>query len=583
MTAISSEKSWPMMRRIALSYLKPRWKIITFAMCLMALASGTTAAQAWLLEPMINKIFINKQSSYLIPIGLGLIAIFIIRGATIWGNNVLMSYVGQDVVAAVQKQIFGKLIRQDMAFFQQYNAGRLGALMISDVAMMRLAMADTLTGFVKNGLTLLFLIIIMFHQDWRLAIIAFVIFPPTGLIVSKIGRKLRLVMRTMQEQQGILNGLLNQSFLGIRQVKSYNAEEYEAQRIDKTVNGITKLNNKAVRVYSLAMPVNEVLAGLAIAAIVFYGGSQVINGVTTPGAFFSFIAAFIMAYEPMKRMAKMNAGLQSGLAAASRIFEIIDMPETIIDKADAKALTVKDATITFENVSFAYPDGSHALSNVSFSVPAGRKTALVGPSGSGKSTCLQLLLRFFDAQSGRILIDGQDIRDVNIESLRDKLGFVSQDVFIFDDSVAKNIAYGRDDATKASIEDAARKAAAHEFILQLENGYDTVVGEMGTKLSGGQKQRIAIARAVLKNAPLLLLDEATSALDNESEKLVTEALNNLEEGRTTFIVAHRLSTIRDADLIIVMDQGKVIAQGTHDQLMANGGLYPSLYASMLHN
>lgn len=583
MSVISNNKSSAMIRRIASTYLKPRWKTIALAMFMMVLASGTTAAQAWLLEPMINKIFVNRQSDYLVPIGLSLVAVFIVRGGTIWANNVLMSYVGQDVVAAVQRQIFGRLISQDMAFFQQYNAGRLSALMVSDVSMMRLAMADTLTGLVKNVLTLSFLVAIMFYQDWRLAIIAFVVFPPTGFIVSKIGRKLRLVMRTMQEQQGILNGLLNQSFMGIRQVKSYNAEEYEAQRIDQTINGITKLNNKAVRVYSLAMPINEFLAGLAIAAIVFYGGSQVINGVTTPGAFFSFIAAFIMAYEPMKRMAKMNAGLQSGLAAASRIFDVIDTPETILEKSNAKTIAVTEGKIVFDDVSFAYPDGSQALSHVSFTVPSGKKTALVGPSGSGKSTCLQLLLRFFDVSGGRVLIDEQDLRDVTIDSLRDSVGYVTQDVFIFDDTVSRNIAYARDGATRAEIEAAAHKAAAHEFIMQLENGYDTIVGEMGTKLSGGQKQRIAIARAILKNAPLLLLDEATSALDNESEKLVTEALNQLEEGRTTFIVAHRLSTIRDADLIIVMDQGQVVAQGTHDQLMANGGLYPGLYASMMHS
>ncbi len=329
------------------------------------------------------------------------------------------------------------------------------------------------------------------------------------------------------------------------------------------------------------MPMSELLSGAAIAMIVIYGGSQVIHGISTPGKFFSFIGAFIMAYEPLKRLAKMNAGLQIGLAASLRVFEAIDTPQKILDKPQAQALAIKEPSVVFDRVTFAYPDGTLALKDVSFTAPAGKKTALVGPSGGGKSTCLQLILRFFDIQSGRILIDGQDIRDVTVESLRNALGYVTQDVFIFDETVNKNIAYARDHATQAEIIEAARKAAAHDFITRLEHGYETRVGELGTKLSGGQKQRVAIARAILKSARILLLDEATSALDNESEKLVTEALNTLEAGRTTLVVAHRLSTIRDADQIIVLDQGGVSAVGTHDQLMARGGLYPSLYASML--
>jgi subfamily B ATP-binding cassette protein MsbA len=288
-----------------------------------------------------------------------------------------------------------------------------------------------------------------------------------------------------------------------------------------------------------------------------------------------------MAYEPLKRLAKMNAGLQIGLAAASRVFDAMDTPNKIKDAPLAYPLLIKDPTVIFDTVSFYYPDGSQALDTVSFTIPAGQKTALVGPSGSGKSTCLQLLLRFYDIQSGRILIDGQDIRDVTIDSLRKSLGFVSQDVFIFDDTIAKNIAYAQESSDMTLIEAAAQKAAAHEFIQRLDKAYQTQVGELGTKLSGGQKQRIAIARAILKDAPILLLDEATSALDTESEKLVTNALNSLEIGRTTLVVAHRLSTIRDADQIIVLDNGRINASGTHEQLIAKGGLYPSLYASML--
>lgn len=577
---LSPDTSALLIKRIVRDYLKPRWKRIACAMVLMAVASGMTASQAYLLEPIINKIFINKQTEYLLPIGLSVIIVFVVRGLATWAQTVMMAYIGQDVVATIQSQIFHYLIRQDMAYFQKNTAGGLSSLLVSDVMMMRMAMADALTGFGKNVLTLIFLIGVMFHQDWKLSLIAFVVFPPAGFIVSRLGKRLRDVARSTQEQQSILSGLLSQSFLGIRQVKAYCAEKYEDSRIGETLSRITKLSNKSARVSSISMPMSELLSGSAIALIVIYGGSQVIAGASTPGQFFSFIGAFIMAYEPMKRLAKMSAGLQVGLASATRIFNVLDMPRAITDRPDAIDLTVKEPTIVFDDVTFAYPDGHLALKNVSFTIQAGKKVALVGPSGGGKSTCLQLLLRFYDVQSGRILIDGHDIRDVTLSSLREALGFVSQDVFIFDDSVSKNIAYSHTEKSQEQIEFAAKQAVAHKFILNLEHGYDTRLGEMGTKLSGGQKQRIAIARAILKNAPILLLDEATSALDNESEKLVTEALDHLQTDRTTLVIAHRLSTIRNADHIIVIDHGTIIGEGAHESLIHKGGLYPSLYASM---
>ncbi len=572
--------SWPLMKRLAREYIYPRWQKIAFAMMLMAVASGMTAAQAFLLEPIINKIFVNKMAGMLLPIGLSVIVVFILRGIATWGHTVIMAYVGQDIVGTIQSQIFGHLIRQDIQYFQKFSAGRLSSLLVSDVMMMRMVMADTLTNFGKNVLTLIFLIGVMFYQDWRLSLLAFIVFPPAGFIVSKIGRRLREVAHSTQEQQGFLSALLNQSFLGIRQVKAYNAEEHEDKRVESTLSRITKLSNKAARVSSLSTPFSELLSGTAIALIVLYGGSQVIQGHSTPGKFLSFIGAFIMAYEPLKRLAKMNTGVQIGLAATARVFDALDTQPTIVSAPNAPLLVVNNPSVVFENVTFRYPDGTLALDGVSFNVKAGQKTALVGPSGSGKTTCLQLLLRYFDIESGRILVDGQDIRTVDVASLRQAMGFVSQDIFIFDDTISENIAYSRKNISHDEIIEAAKKAAAHEFIQNQDHGYDTQVGEMGTKLSGGQRQRLAIARAVLKNAPILLLDEATSALDNESEKLVTEALSHLQEDRTTLVVAHRLSTIKDADQIIVMNAGKIMASGTHDELLAQGGLYPSLYASM---
>ena len=577
---LSPSTSAALIKRILRDYLKPRWKKIAIAMSLMGVASGMTASQAYLLEPIINKIFVNKQVEYLVPIGVAVMVVFLLRGLATWAQTVIMAYVGQDVVATIQSQIFSHLIRQDMAYFQKNTAGGLGSLLVSDVMMMRMAMAEALTGFGKNILTLFFLIGVMFYQDWKLSLLAFIVFPPAGLLVSRLGKRLRDVARSTQEQQSILSGLLSQSFLGIRQVKAYVAETYEDSRIGETLLRITKLSNKSARVSSISTPISEMLSGSAIALIVLYGGSQVIHGVSTPGKFFSFIGAFIMAYEPLKRLAKMSAGLQVGLASANRIFDVLDMPRAVMDIPNAKPLIISQPTIEFQNVSFTYPDGHPALRDVSFVIPAGKKVALVGPSGSGKSTCLQLLLRLYDVQEGRILVDGQDIREATLDSLRRAMGFVSQDVFIFDDTVARNISYSQSEKPIAEIKEAAKKAVAHDFIMRLEHGYETRLGEMGTKLSGGQKQRVAIARAILKNAPILLLDEATSALDTESERLVTEALDHLQKDRTTLVIAHRLSTIRNADQIILLDQGTIVAQGAHDILMKKDNLYPSLYASM---
>jgi subfamily B ATP-binding cassette protein MsbA len=570
------------MKRLFREYVWDQRTNLIIAIILMLIASSMVGIQVWLLQDVIDKIFISKQASYLLPLGMSVILIFAINGFASWGHTVLMSKISLNSVMHIQHNLFRNILRQDIQFFNERSSGEVTAYLISDVAQMRQAIIEGAMAIVKNTFTLVFLVGVMFTKNPKLAILAFIIFPPTGYFVSRLGKKLRAIARNTQHDISKFSGLLNQSFQGIRQVKSYTAEEAEQSRIGAYISSINRLGMKSIRTSTMSIPVSECLAGAGIAMIIFYGGSQVIGGHNTTGNFFSFIAAFFMAYEPMKRLAKSNNSIQVGLAATQRVFEAIDRQPTIISPEHAPALAITQAEIVFEDVSFTYPDGTQALHNFSARIKAGQKTALVGPSGSGKSTLLQLLLRFYDIQSGRILIDGQDIRHVDMVSLRRHLGFVSQDIFIFDDTVSANIAYGLDTHDTKAVIHAAQQAAAHEFIQKLDHGYETRLGEFGVRLSGGQKQRIAIARAILKNAPILLLDEATSALDTESEYLVTKALNHLQEGRTTLVVAHRLSTIKDADEILVLQDGRLMAQGTHDTLMAQPGLYPTLYAGLNH-
>lgn len=550
------------------------------AIALMLVSAGMVAMQVWILQDVIDKIFIAKQASWLLPLGVGVILIFVTNGFASWGHTLLLAKTSYSIVARIQHELFNNIIRQDVRYFHDNTSGSLSAYLISDITLLRGSMIDGVMTMLKNAFTLVFLIGVMFSRNPKLALLAFVIFPPTGYFVAQIGKKLRRISGNTQSDVAQLSGLLNQSFQGIRQVKSYTAEANEQTRIGRYIDSLYKLSVKSIRTGTLTMPMSECLAGAAVALVIFYGGNQVILSQNTTGNFFSFIAAFFMAYEPLKRLAKANNILQVGLAASQRIFEALDHKPKIVSPAHARPLVIQNPEIVFDQVNFTYPDGTAALRNFSATVQAGKKTALVGPSGSGKSTLLQLLLRFYDVDSGRILINGQDVRDVNIASLRQHLGFVSQDIFIFDDTVSANIAYGMQNATPEAVAEAAKQAAAHAFIERLDQGYQTRLGEFGVKISGGQKQRIAIARAILKNAPILLLDEATSALDTESEQLVTEALNHLQQGRTTLVVAHRLSTIKDADDILVLQHGELVAQGNHQTLLAQPGLYPTLYAGL---
>jgi ATP-binding cassette, subfamily B, bacterial MsbA len=564
--------------RLARDFMRPHLPRIALAFVLMGAAAGSTALRAWLMQPVLDRIFVGRDGSLLLLIAGGALAIAIVKGLADYGEAVLMNRVGQRVIADVQIALFTRLMRADLAYFHAHPSGTLISRFTSDAALLRSAAANVLGGIGKDALTVLFLVGVMFYQDWLLALASFFVFPLAIHPIVGIGRRMRRVSANTQAEIGQLTTLLSQTFQGARLVKAYGMEGYEERRAAGLFERLYSLIDRATRTRSRASPMMETLGGAAIAVVILYGGHQVIAGSRTPGAFFSFITALLLAYQPLKSLANLNASLQEGLAAAQRIFQVFDVEPTIRDLPDARPLRVAGGEIRFDRVRFGYAPGAVALDRVSLTVPAGRTVALVGASGAGKSTLLNLIPRFYDVDEGSIAIDGQDVRDVTLASLRGAVALVAQEVTLFDDTLRANIAYGRFAASVADIEAAARAAGAESFIRELPNGYDTVVGEHGVRLSGGQRQRLAIARAMLKDAPILLLDEATSALDSESERQVQAALRTLIRGRTTLVIAHRLSTVQGADLICVVDRGRIVESGRHAELLARNGLYARLHA-----
>jgi len=573
--------SWPLIRRVFGLYVRPYLGSLAVAVLLMFVAAAMTGAMAKLMEPIIDKVFTQRDQSMLWPVAGAVMTVFVVRGFATYGHTVMMNKLAQRSIADIQRDMFAHLVYADLAFFHGQQSGMLLSRFVSDVNQIRSALLMSMTGLGKNLFTLLFLLGVMFYQDWKLTLISIFAFPAAAFFVARLGRKLRKVSTSTQVETGQLTSMLGQAFQGSKHVKSYGMEEFEKKRVNKNIDNILKLMHRAFRVSASATPISEALSGLAIVTIIVYGGMQVIAGESTAGKLFSFIAAFLLAYEPMKRLAQLNNVMQMGLAAVDRLFQLLDQPPSITDKPGAAVLAAKNPAITFDDVRFIYADGTEALRGVSFTVPAGKTAALVGESGSGKSTILNLIPRFYDVTAGKIRIDDTDIRDVTVKSLRGSMALVSQEVAIFNDTVRDNIAYGTEGATEEQIIAAAQNAAAHDFIMELPQGYDTVVGENGVKLSGGQRQRLSIARAMLRNAPLLLLDEATSALDTQSERLVQSALERLQEGRTTIVVAHRLSTIMDADIIYVLKEGRVVETGKHADLLAAGGYYSRLYGNLI--
>ena len=546
------------------------------AMLCMLVVGITTSSLAFLVKPALDEIFLNKNADMLKFLPILVIALYLIKGLCSYGQTVLMNFIGQRAVTDLRSELYNHIQKQPLSFFTVNPTGELMSRITNDVRMIQSAVSEAIVSLFKDSFTLIGLVFVIFYRDWKLAIIAALVFPLTVYPITKFGRKMRKIATKTQVRMGSLSSLLQETITGTRIVKAFGMEDYEGKRFSKENESLFRLYMKSVSIKALSSPIMEFLGGLGIAAIVFYGGYQVINGTSTPGTFFSFLTALIMLYEPVKRLTNVNNTIQQGIAAAERVFDIIDRVPEIRNSENARELPRIRDKIEIRNVSFRY-DNEYVLKNISLEIKSGEVIAFVGMSGGGKTTLVNLIPRFYDVTQGHIFIDDHDIKDVTIESLRAQIAIVTQQTILFNDTIKNNIAYGDIRKTEEDIIRAAKSANAHRFIMNLPKGYDSVIGEQGTRLSGGERQRISIARALLKDAPILILDEATSSLDTESEKEVQEALENLMMGRTTLVIAHRLSTIANADRIVVLVNGEIVEEGTHDSLLKRQGEYFKLY------
>lgn len=543
----------------------------------MLVVGAMTSALAFLVKPALDEIFLNRNSDMLMLIPVAVVFIYLVKGACNYTQTILMSFIGQRVVADLRNNLYRRIQMQSLSFFTRNPTGILMSRITSDVGYVQGAVSEAVTSLFKDSFTLICLVFVIFYRDWQLAIIAMFVFPLTIYPIAKFGGKMRSIATRTQATMGSLTALLQETISGTRIVKAFSMEEYENSRFAKENEHLFKLALKSVSINAISSPFMEFLGGIGIATIIFYGGYQVIKGVSTPGTFFSFLTALIMLYEPVKRLTNVNNTIQQGIAGAVRVFSIIDIAPDIKNDADAIVLPKISQGLDIRDVTFCYEE-TPVLKNINLSIRAGEVVAFVGMSGGGKTTLVNLIPRFYDVSQGQILIDGYDIRHVTIESLRGQIGIVTQQTILFNDTVRNNIAYGNIEKTDEDIIQAAKAANAHDFITSLPKGYDTVIGEQGAKLSGGERQRISIARALLKDAPILILDEATSSLDTEAEIEVQDALEYLMKGRTTLIIAHRLSTIRNAHRILVLANGEIVEEGTHESLLEKRGEYFKFYS-----
>ncbi len=562
-------------RRI-LELVKPYWLRLLVAMLCMMLVASLTAATAYLVKPVLDEIFFKKDLRMLNILPLALIVLYVLKGACFFGQAYLMKYVGHSIIKQLRDELCSHIQTLPLSFFHKYETGTLMARITNDVNIVKGMVSDAVTGVLKDFFTIIGLLFVIFYRDWKLALIAITVFPVALVAIVRFGRRMRYLSTQCQEAIADMSSFLHEVFTGNRIVKAFGMESYESRRFFEKTLRLFKYEIKAVRIRSLSSPIMELLGGIGITFIVWYGGYKVITGASTPGTFFSFMAALIMLYSPVRKISPLYNTIQEGLAAAVRIYDILDTESDIVERDDATKLESVPHSVVFRNVSFKYED-QMVLKNISLEVESGEVIALVGMSGGGKTTLSNLIPRFYDVTEGAILIDGHDVRDLTIDSLRSQIGIVTQEPILFNDTIRNNIGYGNLDASEADIIAAVKAAYAHDFIEGFPDKFDTVVGERGARLSGGEKQRICIARALLRNAPILILDEATSSLDSESELAVQRALENLMKGRTTFVIAHRLSTIRHADRIIVIVNGKIIEAGKHEELLALHGEYFKLH------
>lgn len=583
--APSRSRTVEIVKRMMMQYLRPYAALIFTSIFANILIAGAAGSLPWFIQQSIDNVFTQGNATMLWLIPLGVLIISVIRGFATYFSSLILSYVSQRIIARLQNQIFEHLVKADLSYIGQTHSGNHIAIFLNDAKQLATTINATVINLFRHLLTLIVLTSVMFVLNWYLASIFVIVVLPAGLVLMRrLSKTTRKASHDSLMETGELSTLIAETLSGLRVVKAYGQESTQAKHANSTIERVLEYTMKSIKARAAASPATEALAGIAVAGIIFWGGYQSLQGNLTAGEFMGFISALLMAYQPLRAVANLPVIMQEGVAAGLRIFKIIDTKSEIIEKSDAQELSVGNGTIEFANICFNYKTRkAQALKNIDIHIKAGETIALVGPSGAGKSTLLNLALRFFDATSGAILIDGQNIRDVTIESLRKATALVTQEPFLFDNTIGANIAYGSPEASQLEIEQAARAAAAEDFIKKLPDGYETHCGEGGMRLSGGQRQRIAIARAILKNAPILLLDEATSALDTSSEKKVQKALNYLLKNRTAIVIAHRLSTIRHADCIYVLDEGQVKQSGTHQELLAQGGLYAQLYHGQFEN
>lgn len=566
-----------------LSYIKPYMHRLLFAMVCTIMAAAGNLYIPWIIKDMIDEVLADKNGTMLNWIAASIIAIFIVRGLFWYGQNYLMSYVGQSVIIDIRAAVFKKLQRLSVSFYDKNKTGTIMSYVTNDVNALQSAMVENTIEMITEGFILIGSVVAMIYLDWRLTLFTVCTFPVVLWFMEFFGKKIRKIGGRIQECTADITSVLQESVASARVIKSFVREDYEVDRFDVENKANFRANMKNAQLMATLTPVVELVAAIGVTMIIWYGGNNVINGTITAGSLVAFLTYAVNISNPIKRLTRVIGNIQKALAAAQRVFMIIDMPEEIAESRDAKQLPEVSGKVEFQNVSFAYNDKGNVITDLSFSVKPGEVIAIVGPSGAGKSTIANLLPRFYDVNKGDIKIDGHSVREVTLDSLREQVGIVPQETMLFNGSVYNNILYGRLDATKEEIEAAAKAANAHDFIMQLTDGYETKLGDRGVNLSGGQRQRIAIARAILKNPRILILDEATSALDTESERVVQEALDRLMVGRTSFVIAHRLSTVKNADKILVLEKGNLVESGTHDELLTLDGLYAHLYKIQYRN